>query len=205
METKRQAHWENVYATKPETGVSWYQAEPRLSLALIQAVAPAAGGRIIDVGGGASVLVDRLLDGSFERIAVLDIAECALTKARARLGARAERVDWVAADVTEIADVGTFDVWHDRAVFHFLTEADDRRRYVDLARRTLPRGGHLIIASFADDGPKRCSDLDVCRYNARSMAAELGDGFSLVTEASEAHTTPWSSSQKFFYGVFLRQ
>ena len=107
--------------------------------------------------------------------------------------------------MTEVEDLGTFDIWHDRAVFHFLTDAADRKRYVELARRTVPEGGHLIIASFADDGPKRCSDLDVCRYNAESMAAELGEGFSLVREARETHTTPWGSSQAFFYGVFRRQ
>jgi 2-polyprenyl-3-methyl-5-hydroxy-6-metoxy-1,4-benzoquinol methylase len=205
VETDRKAHWEEVYAATGEAGVSWYQAEPRLSLELIGAVAPAAGGRIIDVGGGASLLVDRLLDLPFERIAVLDIAETALDKARRRLGERAEPVEWIAADVTEIQDVGTFDVWHDRAVFHFLTDAADRGKYVDLARRTVPVGGHLIIASFADDGPKRCSDLDVCRYNAASMAAELGEGFSLVNQARETHSTPWNTSQAFFYGVFRRQ
>jgi 2-polyprenyl-3-methyl-5-hydroxy-6-metoxy-1,4-benzoquinol methylase len=199
------AHWENVYQTKGETGVSWYQSDPRLSLELIRSVAPSAGGRIIDVGGGASVLVDRLLDLPFERISVLDISEAALDKARSRLGERAGRVDWTAANITEAQDLGTFDVWHDRAVFHFLTDAADRRRYVELARRTVLEGGHLVIATFADDGPKRCSDLDVCRYNAETMGAELGEGFSLVREARETHTTPWGSSQAFFYGVFRRQ
>jgi ubiquinone/menaquinone biosynthesis C-methylase UbiE len=205
VETDRKAHWEEVYAAKGEAGVSWYQAVPRLSLELICAVAPAAGGRIIDVGGGASLLVDRLLDLPFGRIAVLDIAETALDKARRRLGERAEPVEWIAANVTEIQDVGTFDVWHERAVFHFLTDAADREKYVDLARRTVPGGGHLIIASFADDGPKRCSDLDVCRYNAASMAAELGESFLLIKEARETHATPWNTSQAFFYGVFRRQ
>jgi 2-polyprenyl-3-methyl-5-hydroxy-6-metoxy-1,4-benzoquinol methylase len=204
VETDLKAHWEEVYSSKGATGVSWYQAEPRLSLELIRAVAPAAGGRIIDVGGGASALVDRLLDLPFERIAVLDIAEIALVKARARLGERAVRVEWIAADVTEIEDVGTFDVWHDRAVFHFLSDSADRSKYTQLARQTVPGGGHLIIASFADDGPKRCNDLDVCRYNAETMGAELGEGFSLVREASETHTTPSGLSQAFFYGVFRR-
>jgi ubiquinone/menaquinone biosynthesis C-methylase UbiE len=201
----RKAHWESVYSTTGETGVSWYQSEPRLSLELIRAVVPLAGGRIIDVGGGASVLVDRLLDLPFGRIAVLDISETALNQAKSRLGERAERVEWISADVTEIPDLGTFDVWHDRAVFHFLTDPADRRKYVELARRTLPNDGHLIIASFADDGPKRCSGLEVCRYNAETMGAELGAGFSLVREARETHTTPGGSSQAFFYGVFRRR
>jgi SAM-dependent methyltransferase len=203
--TDRKSHWETVYSRKAETGVSWYQVEPRLSLELIGAVAPAQGGRIIDIGGGASVLVDRLLDFPFEKIAVLDISEVALGKAKARLGERAEQVRWVVVDVTETPELGTFDIWHDRAVFHFLTDPEDRRSYVELALRTVPEGGHLVIATFADDGPKRCSDLDVCRYNARSLASELGEGFSVVREARETHTTPSGSSQAFFYGVFRRQ
>jgi hypothetical protein len=201
----RKAHWEGVYSARDETGVSWYQVEPRVSLDLIRSVAPATHGRIIDVGGGASVLVDRLLALPFGKIAVLDISETALSRARSRLGERARRVDWIVADVTEIEALGPFDIWHDRAVFHFLTDPHDRSSYVDLALRTIPVGGHLIIASFADEAPKRCSDLEVCGYNAESMGAELGEGFALVREAGESHTTPWGSSQAFFYGVFRRQ
>ncbi len=202
--TDRKNHWETVYSTKAETGVSWYQDEPRLSLELIGAVAPAEGGRIIDVGGGASVLVDRLIDLPFERIAgPRHLRDCA-GQAKVRLGERAERVRWIVADVTETPELGTFDVWHDRAVFHFLTDPDDRKSYVELARKTVPEGGHLVIATFADDGPKQCSDLDVCRYNACSLASELGEGFSLVREARETHTTPWGSSQAFIYGVLKR-
>jgi SAM-dependent methyltransferase len=205
LQAQRKEHWEAVYRNRGEAHVSWFQDDPRLSLEFIRAFAPADGGRIIDVGGGASVLVDRLLDLPFERIAVLDISETALSKAKSRLGERASRVEWIVADITEAESLGTFDVWHDRAVFHFLTDAADRRRYVELARRTVPEGGHLIIASFADDGPRRCSGLDVCRYNAKSMGTELGEGFSLVRDARETHTTPWRSSQVFFYGVFRRQ
>jgi ubiquinone/menaquinone biosynthesis C-methylase UbiE len=201
----RKGHWENVYLTKGETGVSWYQSEPRVSLELIRAVAPAAGGRVIDVGGGASALVDRLLDLPVARAAVLDISETALRRARKRLGERASRVEWIEGDLTEIQDLGNFDIWHDRAVFHFLTAAADRRGYVDLASRTLAIGGHLIIATFADDGPRRCSELDVCGYNAETMQAELGQRFSLIREVKETHTTPWDSSQAFFYGVFRRR
>lgn len=202
--TDRQAHWERVYSTKAEMGVSWYQSEPRRSLELIGGAGPARGGRIIDIGGGASVLVDRLLELPFEEIAVLDISATALGKARARLGKRAERVRWIVGDVTEGRELGMFDVWHDRAAFHFLTEPDDRRSYAGFARRTVREGGHVIIAAFADDGPKRCSDLDVCRYNARSLSAELGEGFSLVREAREIHTTPWGAEQAFIYGAFQR-
>jgi SAM-dependent methyltransferase len=205
LQAQRRDHWEAVHRTRGETDVSWFQDDPRLSLELIRAFAPADGGRIIDVGGGASVLVDRLLDLPFERIAVLDISEAALRKARSRLGEHASRVKWIVADITEAESLGTFDVWHDRAAFHFLTDAADRRKYVELARRTVPVGGHLIIATFADDGPKRCSGLGVCRYNAETMGTELGEGFSLVRDARETHTTPWHSSQAFFYGVFRRQ
>lgn len=204
LATSGKHHWERIYSTNAESAVSWYQAEPRLSLELIQSVSPTAGGRIIDVGGGASVLVDKLLELPFDEIAVLDISETALRKARARLGGRARRVRWVVADVTQGPDLGSFDVWHDRAAFHFLTDADDRKRYVDLARKTVPEGGHLVIASFADDGPKRCSDLDVRGYNARSLEAELGEGFLLRKESRETHTTPWGSLQPFIYGVFER-
>ena len=204
LQAQRREHWEAVYRTKGEIDVSWFQDDPRLSLELIRAFAPADGGRIIDVGGGASVLVDRLLDLPFERIAVLDISEAALSKARSRLGERAPRVKWMVADITEAESLGTFDVWHDRAAFHFLTDAADRRKYVELARQTVPLGGHLIIAAFADDGPKRCSGLDVCRYNAETMGTELGEGFSLVIDARETHTTPSGKSQSFFYGVFRR-
>lgn len=201
----RKAHWESVYSTKGGTGVSWYQSEPRLSLQLIRSIAPPPRGRIIDVGGGASVLVDWLLHLPLEKIAVLDVSGIALRQAKLRLGGHANRVDWIVADITESKALGAFDIWHDRAVFHFLTEAADRRSYVNLALQTVPEGGHLIIASFADDGPKQCSDLEVCRYNAETMGAELGEGFSLVREDRETHTTPWGASQAFFYGVFRRQ
>jgi SAM-dependent methyltransferase len=200
----RKAHWEGVYAAKGEREVSWFQEEPALSLELIGAVCPARG-RVIDVGGGASVLVDRLLDSGFEHVAVLDLSRSALDKARVRLGERADAVRWTETDVTMAEDLGEFDVWHDRAVFHFLTDPGDRRRYVQLARRSLPPGGHLIIATFAREGPQKCSGLDVCRYDARSLAAELGDAFSLVRERTETHVTPWGSTQAFFYGVFRRQ
>ena len=183
--------------------MSWHRDDPRLSLELISAVAPGEGGRIIDVGGGASVLVDRLQDLRFARIAVLDVSETALGKARSRLGERARPVEWLESDVTEVGDLGTFDVWHDRAVFHFLTDADDRAKYADPARRTVPQGGSLIIVAFADSGPEWCSGLGVRRYNADSLRAEFG-GFSLVRSASETHKTPWGSPQSFFYAVFTR-
>jgi trans-aconitate methyltransferase len=202
---KPKEHWETIYQTKSDTGLSWYQPEPRLSLELITSVAPAPHRRILDVGGGTSTLVDKLLSLPFARLAVLDISQTALSKTRSRLGNRAAQVEWIAADITEVNDLGAFDVWHDRAVFHFLTKAADREHYVELARKSLAPGGHIIIATFADDGPTHCSGLEVRRYNAQTMAAELGQDFALVREAGETHTTPSGTSQAFFYGVFRRQ
>jgi SAM-dependent methyltransferase len=205
VESARKEHWDQVYSSRSEHDVSWYQPEPRLSLELIRAYAPAESGRIIDVGGGASTLVDRLLERSFARLAVLDLSDVALSRSIQRLGELARKVEWITADITKVEDIGTFDVWHDRAVFHFLTSPEDRKSYVELARRTIPSGGSLVIGTFADDGPSRCSDLDVRRYNARTLSAELGKDFSLVKETGETHTTPWRKAQSFFFGVFERR
>jgi len=200
----RKAHWEGVYTTRGERELGWFQPDPALSLEVIRAVSPGRGG-VIDVGGGTSLLVDRLLDSGFKRVAVLDISKAALDKASARLGERANSVRWIEADVTTVGTVGEFDVWHDRAVFHFLTDPVDRRRYVELAHHSISPGGHLVIATFASEGPLKCSGLEVRRYDARSLAAELGDGLALVREATEIHVTPGGSTQAFFYGVFRRQ
>ena len=200
----RKAHWDNMYQTKGETLVSWYQKDPRLSLELITSVGPVQGRRIIDVGGGASLLVDGLLDLGFDEICVLDLSWVALGQVQERLGPRANIVRWLEADVTEVDTIGEFDLWHDRAVFHFLTAPDDRRRYVELVERTIPPGGHVIIGTFAKGGPLKCSGLEVCPYDAQSLVAELGENFSLVSEATQTHLTPWGSSQAFFFGVFRR-
>lgn len=174
-------HWETVYSTKAETGLSWYQDEPRLSLELIGAVAPADGGRIIDVGGGASILVDRLIDLPFERIAVLDISETALSMSKSRLGERAERVRWIVADVTETPELGTFDVWHDRAVFHFLTDPDDRKSYVELARKT------VRVITIIDSAPITIIDGSFrarCQYRW-PLLSSLGSGDGTLPPLSE--------------------
>ncbi len=200
----RKAHWDNVYAKQPETEVSWYQADPKLSVQLIREVCPAHCCRLIDIGGGASVLVDRLLDAGFHDLAVLDVSVVALERVQIRLSKAASRVRWIVADVTEVKDIGQFDLWHDRAVFHFLTNTDDRRKYVELAERTVPPGGHLILSTFALDGLTRCSGLDVRRYDAASASLELGRAFALVKELSETHVTPAGKPQQFFYGLFRR-
>ncbi len=201
MDSKQ--HWEQVYQGKPPTEVSWYQAEPTLSLSLIQSVADRHG-RVIDIGGGASLLVDRLVAEGFDRVAVLDIAGAALDAAKRRLGELAPRVEWLEADITAAPELGKCDVWHDRAVFHFLTSTADRRKYIDAAARTVIEGGHVIIATFALDGPSRCSGLDVQRWDAKSLAAELGKPFELVREATETHSTPQGKPQSFVYASFRR-
>jgi ubiquinone/menaquinone biosynthesis C-methylase UbiE len=196
-----QEHWESVYQAKGDADLSWTQAQPRTSLGLICEACPA--GRVIDVGGGTSPLAERLVDAAYS-VAVLDISAAAISRAKARLGTRAGDVQWIVADVTTPVDLGTFDVWHDRAVFHFLTEPGDRAAYVALLSRTVPSGGHAVIATFAPDGPERCSGLPVRRYDAESLAVELGTGFRLSRTVPESHFTPWGKPQSFQYSVFER-
>ena len=198
MDTK--AHWEHVYRTRNIEEVSWHQRTPRISLDLIRRVAPAFDARIIDVGGGASSLVDHLLRDGYSRITVLDVSEAALRHAHERLGPAAETVTWIDGDVrtAELPEVA-FDVWHDRAVFHFLTEKADRQLYVAQARRAVRPGGHLIVATFADDGPTRCSGLPVARYSAEELSGEFGDSFQLIDTVRELHVTPSGAQQSFIY------
>lgn len=193
----RKAHWENVYHTRSPLEVSWYQREPQLSLQLIDASGVAADAGIIDVGGGASVLVDRLLDHGYSRLGVLDISGAALAHARERLGGRAGEVDWFEADVTSFRAERSFGLWHDRAVFHFLTDAGDRAAYVKTLEATLAPHGHVIIATFAPGGPAMCSGLDIVQYDADKLCGELGAGFELVEQRSEMHHTPADKDQAF--------
>ena len=199
----RQEHWNTVYSRKAPDDVSWYQERPATSLKLIKACGLGQEGSVIDVGGGASVLVDFLLDAGFEQPAVLDISGAALEHARQLLCARAGRVEWFEADVTEFDSPRQFALWHDRAVFHFLTEAADRRKYVDTLRRTLVPGGYVIIATFAVDGPVKCSGLDVARYDAPSICVELGPEFRLLETVEESHKTAWDTEQRFNYFRFM--
>jgi SAM-dependent methyltransferase len=199
----RQAHWENVYGSKPDDQLSWTQVEPRVSLELIAAACP-SGGRVIDVGGGASPLAGLLAARGYD-VAVLDISAAALDRARQPMAPpAAARVRWIVADVTAAVDVGQFDVWHDRAVFHFLTDPADRARYVAMMMRTIVPGGSAVVATFAPDGPSQCSGLDVCRYDGAALAMELGDGFSLLRELRETHITPGGKPQSFLYALFRR-
>lgn len=197
----RKEHSESIYDSKTESGVSWTQPEPRTSLSLIGEVCPR--GSVIDVGGGAAVLAGKLLDAGYS-VAVLDVSEAALARARKRLEPRAEQVRWIVADVTAQPDLGTFDLWHDRALFHFLTAPADRAAYVSSLRQTIPPGGHAIIATFAPDGPEKCSGLEVRRYDARSLATELGAGCDLLKCVAEIHVTPQGKEQSFQYSLFRR-
>ena len=177
-EPGREAHWQGVYTSKGEREVSWFQDRPDVSLELIAAV----GGRpsIIDVGGGASRLPDALLDAGHADVTVLDVSQAALTASQRRLGTRAQRVNWITADVTTWEPSRHFDVWHDRAVLHFLTEAADRTAYVQRLHKALRSGGTAIIGTFALDGPEKCSGLPVFRYNSTKLLATLGGSFALI-------------------------
>lgn len=200
--TTRLEHWEQVYRTRAPDQVSWYQPEARISLNLIRRVAADRDAAIIDVGGGASTLVDGLLDSGYRDITVLDIASEALAVTRARLGERAGDVRWIDDDiVTADLPAAAYDVWHDRAVFHFLTDAADRARYMDQVKHALRPGGHLIMATFALDGPPRCSGLGVVRYSAESLGVELGNGFELLDSVREEHHTPSGAIQRFQYSL----
>lgn len=193
-------HWDAIYRTKTPSEVSWYQPEAALSLDLIRRTTPALDAPILDVGGGASTLVDGLLEAGYRDVTVLDIAPAGLTRARERLGARAARAKWIAGDILTVPlPAGGFDVWHDRAVFHFLTRPEDRAQYIAQAQRAVRPGGHVIVASFAPDGPTRCSGLEVVRYSPDAMHAEFGAGFGLVDSAREEHLTPAGSAQAFIY------
>jgi len=200
----RREHWETVYATKSPDEVSWYQRSPDVSLAMIRGAGLTAESGIVDVGGGASTLVDHLLAEGCRRVAVVDIAARALERSKQRLGAAAPRVDWIVADVTQWRPAAPFDIWHDRAVFHFLTEDEDRRGYLNALNAGLRVGGDVVIGAFALDGPERCSGLPVRRYSPPLLADTLGDGFSLVASCAEDHRTPAGTVQRFVYARFRR-
>jgi SAM-dependent methyltransferase len=193
-------HWDRIYRAKALGEVSWYQPEARLSVELIRRVAPVRSAPIIDVGGGASTLVDGLLEAGYDAVAVLDLSRAALTAARRRLGSRSARVRWVVADVLDAPlSTASYAAWHDRAVFHFLTDPADRARYVAQTRRAVRPGGHVIVASFAPEGPARCSGLAVARYTPEAMHAEFGEGFRLLDSVREDHRTPGGALPAFVY------
>ncbi len=196
------SHWEQVYRTKGPDQVSWFQPEAKLSLELIRLVAPARDTSIIDVGAGASTLVDGLVAAGYSRITLLDLSPAALIQAQQRLSNDADAVVWQEADVlTADLDAGAFDVWHDRAVFHFLTGAAERTRYLKQVRQAVRPGGFVLVATFAENGPTRCSGLDVARYTPEGLHAEFGTDFRLVESRREEHRTPGGAPQAFTYCV----
>jgi 2-polyprenyl-3-methyl-5-hydroxy-6-metoxy-1,4-benzoquinol methylase len=204
MMFKPKEHWEKVYQTKQPKEVSWFQTDPAISLDLIALTGISHKQRVIDVGGGASVLVDKLLDAGFEDLTVLDISSAALDYAKKRLGNRCENIVWIESDVTEFESARKYDLWHDRAVFHFLTDPEDRRKYVEVMNKSINPGGHVIIAAFALEGPLKCSGLDVERYSPEKMENEIGESFELIKSVNEIHRTPWSVEQKFTYCYFRK-
>ena len=203
MDPKR--HWETVYRTKDVHEVSWFQSEARRSLDLITRVSPDRSAPIIDVGAGASVLVDDLLAAGYLDVSVLDVSEAALEISRGRLGTDAAKVKWMRADVRRAQlDEGAYAVWHDRAVFHFLTDAADRAAYVEQVRRAVKPGGYVLVATFAEDGPEYCSGLPVVRYSAEGLHSEFGTDFQLVRSEHEDHRTPAGGEQSFLYCLCRR-
>lgn len=198
----RKEHWERVYQTRRPQDVSWYQPEATLSLELIQGVAPSRDANIIDVGAGASTLVDGLIAAGYNNVTLLDLSHAALAATQSRLGDAARKVIWHEGDVLSRAfEASVFDVWHDRAVFHFLTNPADRLVYVRQVRRAIRPGGHAIVATFAESGPTRCSGLNVVRYSATELHGEFGDDFRLLKSYRETHHTPSGATQDFTYCV----
>jgi 2-polyprenyl-3-methyl-5-hydroxy-6-metoxy-1,4-benzoquinol methylase len=204
MSPGKQDHWSNVYQEKSPDAVSWYQPAPEASLGALDRFEVRPSSSLIDVGGGASNLTDALLGRGWEDITVLDIAASALEASRQRLGADAQRVHWEVADITAWRPSRQYDVWHDRAVFHFLTQSPQRAAYRRALSQALARDGLAIIATFALDGPEKCSGLPVRRYDPASLAEELGGGFRLMDGWRQEHVTPWGSSQPFNWGAFRR-
>lgn len=197
-------HWDRVYTKSAPSRMSWYQRRPECSLSLVAACRPTPTTRILDVGGGTSTLVDELVAGGFGTVGVLDISGTARRLAQERLGADADRVEWFTADVLRFASPHPWDIWHDRAVFHFLVDGGDRTAYCRTMQRSLALGGYAVISTFGPDGPMRCSGLDVVRYSPESLLAELGPAFQLLDFREEIHRTPGGKNQQFVYCRFRR-
>lgn len=193
-------HWEAIYGAKASQDVSWYRPHLDRSLKFINQAGLSPDAAIIDVGGGASTLVDDLLARGYCNVTVLDLSETAITQARTRLGTTADRVTWIVGDVTRLElPEQRYEFWHDRAVFHFLTEQEDRERYISKVRHTLKPGGHIVVATFGPDGPERCSGLPVARYSPEGIHGQFGNQFAKIGSDGELHHTPWGSEQEFVY------
>ena len=204
MISARKKHWTNVYLEKSPSDVSWYQKKPEISLALIRSTGLNIDDPIIDVGGGTSFLVDNLIEENYTNLSVLDISENALSITKKRLGKNEKFIKWFEADVTKFNPPHNFNLWHDRAVFHFLTDPLDRKSYLKKLKKHLRPEGHLIIATFAVGGPEKCSGLEIVQYNSERIKNELGEEFVLVNERHELHITPVKKVQKFNYFYFVK-
>jgi len=198
-------HWERVYKKNASTEVGWYQAYPERSLKLINDTGVGADGSIIDIGGGTSTLAGHLLDQGYRQITVLDLSGNAIEKAKLQLGEKSGRINWIEADVTKYSFMEKYDIWHDRAVFHFLTEAEDREGYKNSLDHALRLNGHLIISTFSPDAPPKCSGLSVVRYSPEALQNELGDNFILVESLVEDHVTPSGVKQNFIFCRFIKR
>ena len=203
-EAARRDHWETVYGSKTFSDVSWFQPRPERSLQLVERTAVDKSDAIIDIGGGASTLVDHLLDDGFTDITVLDISGKALRQAQGRLGARAADVEWVESDVTAFRPSRKWRLWHDRAALHFLVDEQDRERYVEVLKSALEPGGHVVLAMFGPDGPLKCSGLEIRRYSIEMVEELLGSEFLLQCQELENHITPMGSNQQFLYSCWTR-
>lgn len=204
-ENARREHWETVYGSKSFTDVSWFQPRPERSLQLVEKTAVGRDDAIIDIGGGASTLVDHLLDDGFTDITVLDVSGKALEQARERLGEHAADVEWVVSDVTDFWPTRTWQLWHDRAALHFLIDERDRERYVEVLKSALEPGGHIVLAMFGPDGPLKCSGLEIRRYSIDMVEELLGPEFVLQCQELENHITPMGSNQQFLYSCWTRR
>jgi len=195
-----QEHWETIYKTKPPDQVSWYRPHLETSLALIELASPDRSASIIDVGAGESSLVDDLIIRGYRNLAVLDISQTALEVTKKRLGSASRGVQWIAGDVTRVAlPTLSYDVWHDRAVFHFLTTHEQRLAYIRKVASAVKPGGHVIVGTFGPEGPLRCSGLEVLRYDAEALHGEFGPRFKLIKSVQELHRTPFGTTQQFLY------
>jgi SAM-dependent methyltransferase len=198
----KSSYWNSVYETKGETEVSWFQNNPEPSLEFIRRYAPDRTASIIDIGGGLSRLADHLLVDGFQNLSVLDISSEAMALARDRLGDRGTSIEWIVSDVTKWTPEKVYDLWHDRAVFHFLTEFDDQMAYIARLKHALKRGGYLVIGTFALDGPEKCSGLPVMRHDSHSLQNLLGEAFKLIETRKHDHQTPFQTIQHFQYSIF---
>lgn len=205
MSTPEKQHWENVYGTKAEDDVSWFQTYPKTSMEFVESLPVDLSVNIIDIGGGDSRLVDALLDKGYQNIWVLDISAASIERAKKRLGANAAKVHWIVSDVIEFIPPVKYHVWHDRAAFHFLTTEDKIAGYISIAENAIPQGGYLVLGTFSENGPTKCSGLEIKQYSEASMTTRFADSFEKLRCITEDHQTPFNITQNFTFCSFKRR